>query len=360
MWQAVRVSVENVGVAASDAGDQTVGAAVRFDHFMDRSLYGPDGFYTVSGRAGRRVGDFITSPEVGPLFGLVISRWINQVWHEMGKPDPVSIVEIGAGPGTLARSILASGSEVVDLATYTAVELSAAQREVHPEAVVSVSSFDEVDISPGPAIVIANELFDNIPFRLMEKTEDGWCDVGITDREGRLVESLSRADLGVCRQLDQLAPNAAVGARIPLQERARKMLAKIRASVGSGALLAFDYFATTSDLAAHPQTEWLRTFSGHRTGTDYLNDPGAVDITSDVCLDQLSSVAEPKRIESQRDFLQRNGIDLLVAEGQQIWDERASIGDLEAMRARSRVVESEALLDPTGLGAFKAVTWMWP
>ena len=59
------------------------------------------------GRAGRR-GDFITSPEVGPLFGAVVARALDAWWAEAGEPDVFTVVEAGAGPGTLARSVLAA------------------------------------------------------------------------------------------------------------------------------------------------------------------------------------------------------------------------------------------------------------
>jgi SAM-dependent MidA family methyltransferase len=65
---------------------EAAGGAVRFDAFMNMALYGPEGFYNSGGRAGRR-GDFITSPEVGPLFGAVLARALDAWWVEMGSPD---------------------------------------------------------------------------------------------------------------------------------------------------------------------------------------------------------------------------------------------------------------------------------
>ena len=65
------------------------GGAIRFDEFVNLALYGDRGFYTRSdhpGHAGRR-GDFITSPEVGPLFGTVMARALDSWWHELGRPD---------------------------------------------------------------------------------------------------------------------------------------------------------------------------------------------------------------------------------------------------------------------------------
>ena len=64
----------------------------RFDRFMERSLYGPDGFYQRHGVAGRARGDFITSPEVGPLFGAVLANALVHWWDELGRPRPVACV----------------------------------------------------------------------------------------------------------------------------------------------------------------------------------------------------------------------------------------------------------------------------
>ena len=55
--------------------------------FVERALYGPDGFYEQGGRAGRRGASFVTSPEVGPLFGAVLARALDRWWDDAGRPD---------------------------------------------------------------------------------------------------------------------------------------------------------------------------------------------------------------------------------------------------------------------------------
>ena len=61
-----------------------------FDEVIERALYDPsDGFYASGGRAGPRRGDFITSPEVGPLFGAVVARAFDEWWRELGDARPV-------------------------------------------------------------------------------------------------------------------------------------------------------------------------------------------------------------------------------------------------------------------------------
>ena len=73
-----------------------------------------------------------------------------------------------------------------------------------------------------------------------------------------------------------------------------------------------------------------------------LEDLGAQDVTCEVCVDQLAEVAAPASDRSQADWLRAHGLDELVAEGRAIWQERAAIGDLAAVRARSRVNEGGA------------------
>src|SRR3954469_12037232 len=81
---------------------------IGFDEFQAQALYAPElGFYTRGGGAGRRR-DFLTSPEVGPLFGAVLANALDTWWDELGQPGRFPVVDAGAGPGTLARSILAS------------------------------------------------------------------------------------------------------------------------------------------------------------------------------------------------------------------------------------------------------------
>ncbi|MCU1361670.1 MAG: hypothetical protein JWN99_2959, partial [Ilumatobacteraceae bacterium] len=110
------------------AADEIVAAIaahgpLRFDHYLEHALYGQQGFYTSGGTAGRR-GDFITSSEVGPLFGVVLARYIAAERLRLGDPDDFTVVEVGAGPGTLARSVMSVDASM----RYVAVEVSAAQR----------------------------------------------------------------------------------------------------------------------------------------------------------------------------------------------------------------------------------------
>jgi hypothetical protein len=71
----------------------------------------------------------------------------------------------------------------------------------------------------------------------------------------------------------------------------------------------------------------------------------------------IDQLPPPDEVVGQAEFLRRHGIDALVAEGRAAWTARASVADLAALAARSRIREAEALLDPAGLGGFTVLTW---
>jgi SAM-dependent MidA family methyltransferase len=315
---------------------------------MDDALYGPAGFYTSGGRAGRR-GDFITSPEVGPLFGAVVARFLDAEWAHLGRPAVFTVVDAGAGPGTLARSVLAADPECAAVLHYVAVDVSGAQRAMHP---AGVESRAELPDHPIDGVIIANELLDNLPFRLAVN-DGGWREAFVVELPGgRLVEQLSEPFDPVP---PVLPPRAAHGARAPLLEAAGAWIAEARARLRSGTLVAIDYAsATTVALAERPWRDWLRTYRGHERGGHYLASPGSQDITTEVAIDQLPA---PDTVRTQAQWLRLHGIDELVDAGKQHWEAHAARPDLNAMRMRSRVGEAEALLDPAGLGGFTVCEW---
>ncbi len=318
-------------------------ACIRFDEFVERALYSEDGFYSANGWAGRR-GDFITSPEVGPLFGQVIANYLDDVWIELGRPSQFDVVEVGAGPGTLARSVFNGSLQCRDAISYLAVERSESQRKLHPNFVVSASEFPS---RPVVGVVIANELLDNFPFRLMV-FDSGWREAWVVRTPAGFVEEL--------RQILELPPmfpeSAPHGARAPVQDAARKWVQTAISSIRNGRLLVIDYArSSTTSIIGLPWREWLRTYSNHARGTHYLSDVGLQDITCDVMLDQVFDGVDA-RFTSQASFLKSYGISAAVEEGRKYWEAHASQPDLRAMMMRSRVSEAEALLDPNGLGAF--------
>jgi len=324
------------------------GGAIPFSEYMQLALYGEGGFYTAGGRAGRRGGDFITSPEVGPLFGTVIARALDAWWKELGSPSQFDVVECGAGPGTLARSILAAQPECLGAMHYVAVEISASQRALHPHGVESRETMPD---GPITGVVLANELLDNLPFRLFV-FDGSWMEAFVSQASGgQFVEVLRTPDeIPSCLPL-----TAPLGSRAPIQDAAASWVHDSLAKISIGRLLLFDYCSdSTSEIALTPWREWLRTYRDQGRGTHYLSDPGSQDITTQVMLDQLPSGFFAA---NQADFLQKWGIDELVREGSDYWESMKSTPDVAAMKMRSRIAEAKSLIDQTGLGAFTALSW---
>ena len=253
---------------------------------MEQALYGPDGFYTRGGLAGRR-GDFLTAPEVGPLFGAVLARFLDAEWQRLGRASPFTVVDVGAGPGTLARSIVAAAPACRAALRYIAVEVADVQRRSHPAGVESRADLPTESIV---GVVIANELLDNLPFRLAV-FDGAWREAYVSSAaDGALTEVLSAPFDPVPDVLPATPP---LGARAPLIDAARSWLDGARRLVRSGSVIAFDYTVdTTSELALRQWREWLRTYRRHERGGHYLAAPGEQDVTTDVPLDQLPAPDE--------------------------------------------------------------------
>jgi len=347
---------------------------VSFEQVVELALYHPEyGFFSRGGAAGRRHGDFITSPEVGPLFGQIVARAVDECWRDLGEPDPFVVVECGAGTGTLARALLAASPACAAALTYVLVERAAALRAHHhehlplsPSHIVGAGGSGPRVVSRAepPAVVttgvtIANELLDNLPFRLAQRDGAIWHEVrvGYEATTSRFIELSLPAPDALADHASRLVPDAPDGARIPVQSRAAGWLRDALARVDLGRVIVIDYASTTPLLAHRPMREWIRTYRGHEAGVGPLEALGRQDITVEVCIDQLSRVRRPDRDRAQTEFLRDHGLAELVSEGRRIWHERAYIGDLEAVRGRSRVTEAEALTDPVGLGSFRVLEW---
>jgi len=298
--------------------------------FVDRALYGAEGFYEQGGRAGRRGASFVTSPEVGPLFGAVLARALDRWWAEAGRPDEWVVVDAGAGPGTLARAVLAAEPACAAALQLVCVERTVAQRALHPDGVTSADRLpDAADV------IVANELLDNLAFDLLERTDDGWVPVEV------LGDGTTRPDTG--------------GPRVPVAAAASAWVTTARRRLRPhGRLVCFDYADTTAALASRPWTDWVRAFAGHEHVPDPFARPGTRDVTVVVARDQLPV---PERSSGQAAWLREHGVDDLVAEGIAHWEAHAAAPDLDAMRMRSRVREVEALTDPGGLGGFWVGEW---
>lgn len=316
---------------------------------VDLALYHPEhGFYSGSGRAGRR-GDFITSAEVGPLFGHVVANAIDAEWFRLGQPESFTVIDAGAGPGTLARSVLSAQPQCSPALRYVAVEQSASQRVDHPEGVVSVEELSANSVGDGfDGVILANELLDNLAFSRVERVGAAMCplDVTLSDRGDLELVAASSS-----RELDSLF--AAEVTTAVFQPLAAQWVLHARSVLTRGRVIVIDYARLGS-----AEVE-IRTYAEHERAGDPLVALGTKDITVDVDLEQLQRVVGPAdRICSQAEWLAGHGIGELVEEGKRRWEQSAGIGDLSALKFRSRINEAGALTAQDGLGGFLVAEWV--
>jgi SAM-dependent MidA family methyltransferase len=363
---------------------------------MEAALYDDrDGFFTRGGGAGRADGDFVTSPEVGPLFGVLVARFLDRSWDGLERPDPFVVVEAGAASGRLAGAVLRATPACAPALRYVLVERSAELRarqrdhlrlEPADEALGPFASghdpddalepvtgmgpiltqLDELPAIAVDGVLLANELLDNLPVRIVERTGHGWDEVrvGCVDEDAgpRFVEVLVAAPPALAAEAETVAAGADVpaGSRLPVPVQLGPLLDAAAALIRHGDVVLVDYLATARELVERGPAGWLRTYRQHDRGADALDAPGSRDITVDVPLEHLVAVARRAGFElvertTQRDWLTALGIDELVDAGAATWRERAHLGDLEAVAARSRVHEADALTDPAGLGGHGVV-----
>lgn len=306
-----------------------------FADYMERCLYGPDhGFYSSgTGVAGGRTGDFITSPEVGPLFGAVLGEAINRWWCDAGQPEHFPVVDLGTGPGGLLRALAVAAPPCAVAWTLTGVD-----RTPHTEPLDGSTDL-------AGAIIVANELLDNIPFDIGMR-HDGVDHRLMVDGEP---PSHSTSWQPLAEALDIDVPDDIA---FPVLGGAHDLVRRLLES-DPRRIVAFDYGASTTSSLAE-RAGWLRTYRQHQRGEDPFFEPGEWDITTDIAVDQLPA---PDCISTQAEFLEANGIDRLVEEGRTYWAAHAAAPDVAAMRMRSRIREAEALVDPAGLGGFLCLEW---
>ncbi|MCC7075915.1 MAG: SAM-dependent methyltransferase [Acidimicrobiia bacterium] len=323
--------------------------SIDFARFMQVALYDPDtGYYAGSPeRAGLR-GDFVTSPELGDAFARCVEVWISR---GAGR----RVADVGGGRGTLAtqvRDVAAEAGRSVETAVVDASE-AARRAAAGAEHVVAGTVRD---LPWTPDVVVANELLDNLPARLMSSPDTERC-VGV--RDGRLVWVDRPAPEGMVRAVDGVsgvAWQSSAHGIVPVPVGAWAWLDSLPRGVR---LLLVDYGAEVTELLGRTEAP-VRAYRGHAR-VDPVAEPGTADITCEVPLDLVERHAAVSGLaltrSTQADWLDECGLDSLrqevvKAQGAAIRS-RDTMGEL---RARHRLNELKALADPDGLGGFAVLT----
>jgi SAM-dependent MidA family methyltransferase len=318
-----------------------------FERFMEVSLYDPGGFFGGETLRSQQAGDFLTSPEVSPLFGETLAGYVDEIRGRIG--DPFTVVEVAAGSGSLLQPLLASLP--VDA---MAVEVSPAARQaLAPLVPVGDTLPEEIR-----GVVIANELLDNLPTALAQRTAHGWRErwVGAEGSDLVFVDAPPRPD--VVAWLEAYAGPVSEGGWVEVQLAARGWVADALARLESGAMVLIDYGDTAENLLPRRGDGTLRTYRSHHLGPHPLDEPGETDITSDVNFTALMDLHPSARLTRQDEFLTGLGLRERLSGIRRDELEVARSGDeMERLRLRALKTEVETLLHPRGLGDFRVLTF---
>ena len=337
---------------------------INFRDFMEMALYQPHlGYYTSTREKIGRAGDYLTSPEVSPVFGAMVGRQLNEMWNVMDRPARFQIVEAGAGTGALCRDILrwarGAAPEFFSAIEYVVVEVSPALSARQTEAISGEDlrgkvSWAEAMANEIDGCIVTNELLDSMPVHRVAVESGRLQEVFVTWDGGHFVEELrapSSSELGA--YFDALGLLPGEGCRAEANLAAIDWMYRAANALRRGFVLTFDYGYEAEDLfAPWRPTGTLLCFYRHNPSEDPYSRVGRQDMTSHIDFTSVRRSGERAGastlgIVSQAQFLTNLGI------GEAISLRSEGEVDLEGYYSRRRAVME--LLDPAGLGRIRVL-----
>lgn len=276
-----------------------------FSKFMEMALYTPQlGYYAGGLPKFGKAGDFITAPEVSPIFSRCLARQAAQVLSQLDEPN---IVEFGAGQGTMAKDILLELEAIQQtLNRYYIIEISADLRErqqqvlaekLPAETFAKIVWLDQLPTTPISAFILANEVLDAMPFERIriepdralqgyvvfnEKTQQfDWDYKNITETKLQKFANQLIKHIGKVSDL---------GYETEINLNIKPWLKSLNDILSSGAVFLVDYGYTRDEYYQPARVMGtLRCHYQHRAHNNPFFYPGLQDITAHV---DFTAVAE--------------------------------------------------------------------
>jgi len=336
-----------------------------FARFMELALYDPDGGYYRSpeARPGRG-GDFITAPELHPIFGELLARAVDDAWVTLGRPEPFSVVEHGAGAGALAVPMLAALPPVIG---YHPVEVDERRVAELRQRLADAGLGERLVASlPSPfdGVILANEVLDALPVHRVRQRGDDLrelaVDVGADDRfvEVEIDPTTSALAERLAVEGIQLRDGQTAEIALALDGWVRESAAPLR----RGLLILIDYGAPAVELydPVRRRDGTLQAYVRHRLGDDPYRFVGRQDLTAHVDVTAVQHAAEAAGLTTlglttQAEALMALGIEERLREVQA--DPSTTMEAYTLLRASLL-----RLLDPAAMGRFRVMVFgrAWP
>ena len=295
------------------------GGWISFADYMALCLYAPAlGYYMAGARKLGAEGDFITAPELSPLFGQCLAQWLMRSDGVM-HPDSDGILEIGAGTGVLAAAMLEELEQQQALpARYFILELSADLRQRArdtlaarvPHLLERVTWLNQLP-PQFKGLVLGNEVLDAMPVHLLARVQGQWHERGV-------VWSPAAQRLVFADRPTTLAPPLPIEGThdycTELHAQAEAFMRTVADRLHAGLALFIDYGFPESEYY-HPQRHMgtLVCHRAHQTDSDPLVNVGAKDITAHVNFTGIALAAQDAGLPtlgytSQARFLMNCGL----------------------------------------------------
>lgn len=299
--------------------------AITFQRYMELVLYAPGlGYYAAGSNKLGEEGDFITAPEISPLFSQSLANAILPALEN--KPDQV-ILEVGAGRGRMAVDILVYLKQQNKLPKeYWILELSADLRErqkntikdVVPELIDKVKWLDKLP-EKFSGVVLANELLDAMPVQLFQKNENDTNEVNVVwhnDKFAFLLQSSfdERLITRIKDIEDELGTKFTSGYVSEINFAAEDWIKSIAESLQQGIIILIDYGFPRHEYYHEQRVQGtMMCHYRHRTHPDVFVYPGLQDITAHVDFTAMADAALEVNLKvvgytNQASFLMGAGI----------------------------------------------------
>lgn len=325
---AAALSRELVALIRQEIG--AAGGGIPFDRYMELALYAPGlGYYSNGTRKFGSAGDFVTAPEISPLFGRCIARSVSKV---LASLDSADLLELGAGSGVMAVNILQELRTLGQLpAHYYILDRSADLRERQrqrfedeiPELLARIVWLDRLPEAPINGVILGNEVIDALPVKRFCWKDGKVTELGVGIAKDKLnMAVLAYADRHLSRVVDELATRC--GWQDNFESEYCPLLPtwiqSLDACIDQGALLFIDYGCGRAEYY-HPQRNCgtLMCHYHHRAHPDPLLFPGLQDITAYVDFSVLADSADVAGMQlagycTQAHYLLDNGLENMLAE----------------------------------------------
>jgi SAM-dependent MidA family methyltransferase len=370
---------------------------IPFSRYMELCLYEPElGYYSRNAEQFGKAGDFYTSSDVHAVFGRLLARQFDEMWHALGAPNHIEIIELGPGRGLFAQDVLAWSEkkfpDFFDALRYVLIESSAALRarinatlKLHldsgkvefrtPEFLAAepipaaerrqnaahgasrgygageeqapkgrkTTPADQLSASGVPTIIFANEFFDALPVEILSAKGS----LRIDTRDNRFLETWVPSSPDELEFLDRFSVHPGLGERVEVALSAQQYIDRIAANIQRGFFVAIDYGYTREEQLYGRHRGTLKALRQHSLSANPYEAPGEQDITADVNFTAFAAAAENQGMQNHK-LLTQSQFLLGIGEANQFAD---AFEDCRLPQERAKVaLQLKHLVTPAGMG----------